>query len=120
MPLEYGVEVVLNYSPRCADCGGSPWRPPEQRASLENAAAERAEPAQKIVALLAEDNRADVLLVKEALALYGISVDLYVVSDGEKAFEFIERAETDAQAPCPQILLLDLNLPKRHGREVLQ
>lgn len=73
----------------------------------------------KFVALLVEDNRADVLLVQEALALYELPVVLHVLDDGEKAFEFIERAEAGL-GPFPQILLLDLNLPKRTGQEVLQ
>lgn len=75
---------------------------------------------QKMVALLAEDNRSDVLIVEEGISLYGLPLALYVVEDGQKAFEFIERAEADPEAPCPQLLVLDLNLPKRSGREVLQ
>ena len=74
----------------------------------------------KVVALLAEDNRPDVLLVEEAISLYGLPIELHVVEDGEKAFEFIARAEGHPQAPCPEIVLLDLNLPKRSGKEVLQ
>ncbi len=74
----------------------------------------------KVVALLAEDNRADVLIVEEAISLYGLPIELHVVEDGAKAFEFIARAEGDGQAPCPEMLLLDLNLPKRSGKEVLQ
>jgi chemotaxis family two-component system response regulator Rcp1 len=73
----------------------------------------------RVVALLAEDNRADVLIIEEAIALYGLPIDLHVVDDGEKAFALIQRTEVDAEAPCPQILLLDLNLPKRTGKEVL-
>jgi len=46
--------------------------------------------------------------------------DVYVVPDGEKAIDFIEEAEGDPDAPCPHFLLLDLNLPRRNGFEVLQ
>ena len=74
----------------------------------------------KFVGLLAEDNRADVLLVEEAIDLYNLSVQLHIVDDGEKAISFIEAAENDPEAPCPEFLLLDLNLPKRSGKEVLQ
>jgi DNA-binding response OmpR family regulator len=75
---------------------------------------------QTVVALLVEDNRADALIIEEAIAEYQLPIQLHVVQDGEMAFEFLERADRDAGAPCPQILLLDLNLPKRSGKEVLQ
>ena len=42
------------------------------------------------------------------------------MNDGQKAFDFIQRAEEDPDAPCPQSILLDLNLPKRNGKEILQ
>jgi two-component system, chemotaxis family, response regulator Rcp1 len=74
----------------------------------------------RLVVLLAEDNRADVLIIEDAIFTYGLPIELHVVKDGEKAFEFIQRAEDDPQAPCPEMLLLDLNLPKRDGKEVLQ
>jgi CheY-like chemotaxis protein len=73
------------------------------------------------VALLVEDNRADVFLIQEAIELHRLPLDLHVVGDGDQAFEFIERAENDPdRSPCPDVVLLDLNLPKRSGREVLQ
>jgi CheY-like chemotaxis protein len=74
----------------------------------------------KVVTLLVEDNRADALIVEEAISVYGLPIELHVVEDGEKAFQFIERAENDPQFPCPELLLLDLNLPRRSGREVLE
>jgi DNA-binding response OmpR family regulator len=49
-----------------------------------------------------------------------LPVDVHVVTDGELAMEFIARAEVDEQVPCPQVLLLDLNLPKAEGFEVLK
>jgi two-component system response regulator len=70
--------------------------------------------------LLVEDNRADVLVVRESVALHKLPVDLHVVSDGEQAFDFIKRAEIEPEAPRPHLLLVDLNLPKRSGREILQ
>lgn len=76
-------------------------------------------PPGKFVALLVEDNRADVLLVQEAIALYELPLVLHVLDDGEKAFEFIERVDAGL-GTCPRVLLLDLNLPKRTGQEVLQ
>ena len=70
--------------------------------------------------LLAEDNLPDVLLVREAIRSEDLPLDVYVASDGQQAIDFIERAEHDPNAPCPHFLLLDLNLPKRDGFEVLQ
>ena len=70
--------------------------------------------------LIVEDNRGDVLLVEEAIKLHQVNVQLHVVEDGEQACTFIQQADEDAQAPCPDLLLLDLNLPKKTGLEVLQ
>lgn len=74
----------------------------------------------KFVTLLAEDNHADALLIEEAIEAQELPIELHRVSDGQKAFDFIKRAEEDPNAPCPELLLLDLNLPKRSGREVLE
>src|SRR3954471_11432536 len=73
----------------------------------------------KLAVLLVEDNRADVLIIEEAIAMHGLPIDLHVLSDGGKAFEYIDRADRDS-TPCPDLLVLDLNLPKRSGKEVLQ
>lgn len=70
--------------------------------------------------LLAEDNAADVYLVREALSAYGVKHDLSVVDDGEKAIEFLALTDADANRPSPQLLLLDLNLPRRSGLEILR
>jgi|SRR5579883_234100 len=76
--------------------------------------------SRRVIALLAEDNRADALIIQEAIEVYGLPMDLHIVEDGQKAFDFIQAAEDDSYAPCPQVLILDLNLPKRTGKEVLQ
>lgn len=73
-----------------------------------------------LVIMLAEDNPADVALVNEAIQLHQLAAVLHVFNDGEKAFEFIRRAEDDDSAPCPTLALLDLNLPKKNGVEILE
>lgn len=69
--------------------------------------------------LLAEDNPGDVRLTKEALRESKISNNLNVVPDGVEAMAFLRREEKYADAPRPDVILLDLNLPKKDGREVL-
>ena len=69
--------------------------------------------------LLAEDNPADVRLAQEALKESKIHSNLHVVMDGMEAMAFLRHEGKYADAPHPDILLLDLNLPKKDGREVL-
>lgn len=75
--------------------------------------------SRKIVALLVEDNRTDALMVEEAIELQGLSIELQVLDDGERACNFFDEIDSDPQAQKPDVLLLDLNLPKRTGKEVL-
>lgn len=70
--------------------------------------------------LLVEDNAGDVDLMREALRETGSHPDLHVVPDGVEALRFLRRQEPYAAAPRPELILLDLNLPKRDGREVLE
>jgi CheY-like chemotaxis protein len=68
--------------------------------------------------LLAEDNRGDVVLTKRALKSGKVLHNLHVVNDGEAALAFLHDVEY-GQAPRPDLIMLDLNLPKVSGREVL-
>jgi CheY-like chemotaxis protein len=68
--------------------------------------------------LLVEDSASDVYLFREALKEQGVEPPLFVATDGEEAFQLLERID-DSQIPCPKLIVLDLNLPKRSGFEVL-
>lgn len=70
--------------------------------------------------MLAEDNPADVLLVREALEDRGVNCDLHVIADGEEVVQFIQQVDSDRALNCPRLVLLDLHLPKRDGGEILK
>ena len=70
--------------------------------------------------LLVEDSPGDVLLTREALRDAKIRLNLQVAVDGEEAVALLRREGKYATAPRPDLVLLDLNLPKKDGREVLK
>jgi two-component system, chemotaxis family, response regulator Rcp1 len=70
--------------------------------------------------LLVEDSEPDVRLTIEALHEAKVRNRLWVVDDGAKALEFLRRQGRYADAPRPDLILLDLNLPRKDGRQVLQ
>ncbi len=69
--------------------------------------------------LLVEDNPGDVRLAVEALREGKVHVNMSVVFDGVEAMEFLRRQGPFAHAPRPDLILLDLNMPRKDGREVL-
>ena len=70
--------------------------------------------------LLVEDDPGDVLMTQEAFKDYKIANNLHVVTNGEDAIAYLRREGTFADVPVPDLVLLDLNLPRRDGREVLR
>lgn len=72
-----------------------------------------------IEVLLVEDDPGDVLMTREALADHKVNNRLNVVSDGEEAIAYLRRQGRFSDAVRPDLVLLDLNLPRRDGREVL-
>jgi two-component system, chemotaxis family, response regulator Rcp1 len=76
--------------------------------------------SEAIEVLLVEDSPGDVRLTREALKDAKMHVSLHVATDGIDALEFLRRTGTHADAPRPDLILLDLNLPRKDGREVLR
>jgi chemotaxis family two-component system response regulator Rcp1 len=72
-----------------------------------------------IEVLLVEDNPGDIRLTQEAFREADTTIKLHVASDGVEALAFLRRAGAHAAAPRPDLILLDLNLPKMDGRELL-
>ena len=76
-------------------------------------------PLNVIDVLLVEDDPGDALMTQEAFEHHKIRNTLHVVKDGVEALEFLRREGQYANAPRPGLILLDLNLPRKDGREVL-
>jgi len=77
------------------------------------------EEERSIEVLLVEDNPGDVRLAREAFRDVNRSIQVHLASDGVQALEFLRRQGGHLHAPRPDLILLDLNLPKMNGREVL-
>jgi len=69
--------------------------------------------------LLVEDNPTDIFVIKEALEASGLKLDLRIARDGQDALGYLQRTGT-VEVPCPALILLDLNVPKVAGIEVLR
>ena len=70
--------------------------------------------------LIAEDNPADVALVREALKLHDIACVLHVLRDGEQALTLLDSLDRDPKLPRVDLLILDMHLPKHDGEDVLK
>jgi CheY-like chemotaxis protein len=70
--------------------------------------------------VLVEDAEPDVILVREALEQSGLEFDLRVFDNGEEGVDFVENVDRDATITRPHLFLLDLNLPKKSGGQILE
>jgi CheY-like chemotaxis protein len=67
-----------------------------------------------------EDNRTDVFLIQEAIGSCRIDAEIEIVRDGQAALSYFENVDASRADACPDLILLDMNLPKRSGDEVLK
>jgi two-component system, chemotaxis family, response regulator Rcp1 len=70
--------------------------------------------------LIAEDSKSDVFLIRQALRKSELDTEIHVTEDGEKTIRFFEQADADPAAPCPDLILLDINMPRYKGGDVLR
>lgn len=68
---------------------------------------------------MVEDSKADVYLIREAIDLAKVDADLHVVPDGHRAIQYLQAANDNLGEGCPDLVLLDLNLPRKNGVDVL-
>ena len=73
----------------------------------------------RILVLLVEDNPADVLFLREAVEAAGVAARLEVTTNGEDALRFLRRQPPFADAPRPDVIVMDLNVPVKNGKELL-
>jgi len=99
--------------------GAAPYSRPEALSASRRATMGELGQPRAIEILMVEDNPGDVRLTREAFKDGRVWNHLHVVEDGIAALDFLYRRPPHAQAPRPDVVLLDLNLPRMDGREVL-
>jgi CheY-like chemotaxis protein len=110
-------------SAQAAESGSSPSPAGGRRFILRSRSETLTQPAQTrktASILLVEDSAADAGLIRKALEEHGVEGEITILDDGEKAIEFIRRLDLLPAAECPDLAIIDLNLPRRPGREVLE
>lgn len=118
-PSEHIALAQANYAPSVSEQNHFSSEPPAPwKANAESTQADYDADAPCV--LLIEDNAGDVFIVQEALQENNVRCELTVISDGESALQYFDRLDGSTDLPCPCLVLLDLNLPKRSGHDVLR
>ncbi|MCW5977232.1 MAG: response regulator [Bryobacteraceae bacterium] len=108
--------------------GGGPSSAPDEESGAAPARAKQAPAAslpeqagrRNVRLLIVEDNPTDIVLIRQAIQLHDVPVEITLAEDGEAALRLIDEAERSPEAACPEVILLDLNLPRRDGHEILR
>jgi chemotaxis family two-component system response regulator Rcp1 len=74
----------------------------------------------RLQVLLAEDNAGDVFLIREALRAQSLDYDLHVLKDGTEAARYLDKIGSSPGVPCPDVFLVDLNLPSGDGHKLIE
>jgi chemotaxis family two-component system response regulator Rcp1 len=99
---------------------GSSPNPDEELPFASRSLSEEPDAGQYRQVLIIEDNEADVFLIEEALQATRLPLIVRVIQDGEQAVNFFDRIDGDETIPRPALVILDINLPKKQGGEVLK
>jgi chemotaxis family two-component system response regulator Rcp1 len=99
---------------------GSNRNPDEDRPSASSSLPEGTEHSAPGLVLIIEDNATDVFLIRDALKRTGMAFDFEVARDGEQAMRFFDMVDEARNAPWPALVILDINLPRKPGYEVLK
>ena len=77
-------------------------------------------PSRRRQVLIVEDNQSDAYLIRRAIEGTNLPVDFHILRDGQQAVQFFDEATADPAKPCPDVVILDINLPKKPGGDVLR
>jgi CheY-like chemotaxis protein len=99
---------------------GSNQKPDADRSSASPSQSEDTKGQAPWHILIAEDSKSDVFLIRRALKKAGVEAQLHIADDGEKVLRFLEQADADVTAPCPDLVLLDINMPRYKGGSILR
>jgi two-component system, chemotaxis family, response regulator Rcp1 len=99
---------------------GSNPNPDEEQLSALPSPSDKAAAAIHFHVLIVDDNESDVFLIQEAMNSTRLPLTLHIAKDGEEAVRFFDWADSYSDVPCPALVILDINLPKKQGDDVLK
>jgi chemotaxis family two-component system response regulator Rcp1 len=118
-PVSVWPSASASWSAITGGSGSNP-NPDKDRLSDSQSPSEDTQARPRRHILVVEDNRADLFLIRDALAGAVVDADVHVAEDGEKALRFLDAAQSDESAPCPALVILDINLPRKKGGDILR